>query len=75
MRKTQNKSTGSSKNGEYHILGQNSDFRKKSGILELEMFIPVQDYIGLYVTKYKTIQDYIGLYRTIQDYTRLYRTI
>ena len=40
MRKTQNKSTGSSKNGEYHILGQNSDFRKKSGILELEMFIP-----------------------------------
>ena len=31
-KKTQNKSTGSSKNVEKHIEGQNSGFRKKSGI-------------------------------------------
>ena len=37
MRKTQNEWTSSSKNDEYHILGQNSDFRGKSGILELKM--------------------------------------
>ena len=40
IRKTQNESTGSSKNGENHILRRNSDFRKKSGIFELEMSHP-----------------------------------
>ena len=32
--------TSSSKNGEYLILGRNSDFREKFGILELEMSHP-----------------------------------
>ena len=40
MRKTQNEWSSSSKNGEYHILGRNLDFRKKSGIFELEMSHP-----------------------------------
>ena len=40
MRKRQNEMTSSSKNGEYHILGRNSDFREKFGILELEMSHP-----------------------------------
>ena len=40
MRKTQNERTSSSKNGEYLILGRNSDFREKFGILELEMSHP-----------------------------------
>ena len=29
------------KNGEYHILGRNSDSRENSGILELVMLDPV----------------------------------
>ena len=41
MRKRQNEMTSSSKNGEYLILGRNSDFREKFGILELEMSHPV----------------------------------
>ena len=40
MRKRQNEMTSSSKNGEYLILGRNSDFREKFGILELEMSHP-----------------------------------
>ena len=40
MRKKQNEMTSSSKNGEYLILGRNSDFREKFGILELEMSHP-----------------------------------
>ena len=40
MRKRQNEMTSSSKNGEYLILGRNSDFREKFGILELEMSDP-----------------------------------
>ena len=42
MRKRQNEMTSSSKNGEYLILGRNSDFREKFGILELEMLHPDQ---------------------------------
>ena len=40
MRKRQNEMSSSSKNDEYLILGQNSDFRGKFGILELEMSHP-----------------------------------
>ena len=47
MRKRQNEMTSSSKNGEYLILGRNSDFREKFGILELEMSHPeCSDYKG-----------------------------
>ncbi len=42
MRKTQNEWTSSSKIGEYYILGWNSHFRDKSGILELEISHPAQ---------------------------------
>ena len=45
MRKRQNEMTSSSKNGEYLILGQNSDFREKFGILELEMSHPDRDVV------------------------------
>ena len=40
MRKRQNEMTSSSKNGEYLILGRNSDFREQFGILELKMSHP-----------------------------------
>ena len=40
MWKRQNEMTSSSINGEYLILGRNSDFREKFGILELEMSHP-----------------------------------
>ena len=38
--KRQNEITSSPKNGKYLILGRNSDFREKFGILELEMSHP-----------------------------------
>ena len=40
MAKRQNEMSSSSKNDEYLILGRNSDFREKFGILELEMSHP-----------------------------------
>ena len=62
MRKTQNKRTSSSKNGEYHILGRNSDFRKKIGILEFEMSHPGIMYMvsKMYIQNYRWVGTKFG---------------